>query len=106
MNVRARCFVDRLVLQFSENEVKRNADKFNHYFVPATAQNEAQYYSVRGEPEFENFSCMRTVCEDFEFDSKEGGRHSEEEAGHFCTFFVQRPCRSLRHVNRGYTYSQ
>lgn len=97
--------MDVLRLQFSEIENERHADKFDHYFVPVTAQTGVQY-AVRGAPEFENFACMRTVWDDFKFDSKEEGRHSEEEAGHFCTFFVQRPSRALRRENMEYKYSQ
>lgn len=91
--------------QFSKIKGVKDADDFHHYFIQATPQ-AAGHRSVRNLSEFENFSCMRTVCEDFGSDSKKKGRHSEEQAGHFCTFFVQRPSRILTQEDRDYTYSQ
>lgn len=36
---------------------------------------------VRDPNEVENFSCIKTVCKDFKFDSEDIGRQSEEQAG-------------------------
>lgn len=94
-------------LRYQLNETRKDGaatvEEFGDYFVhnPNATQR-----VVRDPNEFENFSCIKTVCKDFKFDSEDIGRHSEEQAGHFTTFFVQRPSRNVRKEDRAYVFGK
>lgn len=80
-----------------------NKDKFEDYF---TLNADARQRVVKSPDEFWNFSCIKRVCRDINFDSKDPGRHSMAQASHFTTFFVQTPARNVRREDEGYVFGE